>query len=183
MVFNSRSRATRWLRPAFAAVLASLLLSLAAAPAVAAQSAVKADPDDTSGVLDLSGIGMQRKNNGNVFVGVRTFAPLDAAELDAAGDNRIVFSFNVDGDNHVEYVGTISTVDGKMQMVLKGDAGPSDPIPVVRIDARTIKVKLVKGSPANVDGMRVFVKSRLTGAGACADTCVDRAPDTGSLSF
>ena len=150
--------------------------------ASASQEVGKADPNDTSGPLDLSGVGMQLKNSGKLFVGVRTFARWNDSLLNADGQNRILFYFNTDRDTKFEYIGTVSTVDGTMQMMLKGKR-ELGPYTVTRIDATTIKVGIPPDTPVSRPSVKLFAKSKLTGSGTCSNTCVDRAPDTGALAF
>jgi hypothetical protein len=169
----------RWL----AVVAVPILVALAPAGASAAELAVEADPNDTPGKLDMSGIGMEMKNNGNLFVGIRTFGEWTNPLLAEGSGNKIVFSFNLDRDREAEYTGTITTVDDTMQLVLEGRGGPYDPIEVERIGPSAIQVRFRQASPVNEDGVKVFAKTRLTGGGRCSDTCVDRAPDHGSISF
>ena len=162
----------------------TLLASIAstASPALAEESAFARDPDDTPGKLDLDAIGIVAKNSGTMFVGVRTFAAWRDRDLDDDGENRIIFSLNLDDDRRAEYVGRISNVGGELLMTLSGDRD-LDPLPVTRVDATTIRVRLPARSPLSQPDLRFYAKTRLVGSGDCSNACVDRAPDRSALGL
>ena len=144
------------------------------------------DPNDTAGALDIEVIaGVKDRVAAPLQLGVRTFHAWHDALLKTKGPDRIFILFNINKDSDAEYVGEISTTDGKMTMTITGKGDTLKPIAVTRVDGRTIRVSIPRNSPANPRGAaKIAIRTTLTkSSGPCSSVCEDRGPDKGWLTI
>jgi hypothetical protein len=159
---------------------ACLVLALSAGRAAAATAA---DPDDTSGKLDLSRITAIRRTNGDAKITIKTYETWHKNTVAQNTGNNFRILIDTNGDGVADVVGTISTngTNG-LHIEYTGDAG--GPYPVKHPDGFTAVVILEHGTPAAIRReFQTAATSRfVTDAGACSSACVDRAPDSGGLT-
>ena len=172
-----------------ATVLRRTIVCLAAVSLVlvlsggSAGAATAADPNDTSGKLDLSRITAIRRTNGDAKITIKTYETWHKSSVAQGTGNNFRILIDINGDGVADMVGTIGT-NGTNGLHIAYTGGGGGPYPVKHPDGFTAVVILQHGTPAHVRReFQVWATSRfVTNAGICSSACVDRAPDTGGLT-
>jgi len=150
---------------------------------VIAQAAVAAeihDPHDVGGKLDIETVDANR-NGGALEVAITMYGTWPSSLLAHSGGNRIKVLFDTDNDGVSEYIGTIVSLQGNLEMIIKGQGSEFEPLPVTRPDDNTALVKVPGGSPPN-PAHKYQVATKAIFKPASGPTKVDRAPDHGWIA-
>jgi hypothetical protein len=163
------------------AALLVLGLILTAAPARAGMI----DGNDTPGKLDIDDAHAFRNGVGQgdaVRVRIQMLAGFGAHLLDESGPNRFFLYFDTMGDASVDFRGTISTVNGVIQMTIVGGGETYGPLTARHQLATELNVTLPEAQPYNPNGAwNLWITSRFTNDRRCSTPCVDRYPNDGSI--
>ena len=168
-------------------ILAALVFGLTLLPALTAGAGF-IDGDDTPGRLDMDDAHVFRDGAGQgdeVRVKIQMLAGLGKRVIDDGGPNRFFLHFDTTGGPAAEYRGEVSTVNGRIQMTIRGQGETYGPIRARHPLATRLNITLPESQPYNPDASwRLWITSRFTNDGACATPCVDRYPnaDLGSMS-
>ena len=169
-------------------ILALVTLLLVLIPGLPARAGF-IDGNDTRGRLDIDDAHATRDGVGqgdDVHVNILMLAGFGKRILADAGPNRFYVYFDTTGGPAQEYRGTISTVDGLIQMTVRGQGQTYGPIRARHPLPTRLNVTLPASRPYNPDTVwRLWIESSFTNAHACSTPCIDRYPnaDLGSMSI
>lgn len=166
-------------RRMLAAVPLGMVVMMLASQVASAATEIH-DPHDVGGKLDIESVDASR-NGGALEVAVTMYGTWPSSLLAHSGGNRIRVLFDTDNDGAPEFTGTIVSLHGHLEMIIRGQGSEFEPLSVNRPDDNTALVTVPGGSPPN-PAHKYQVAASATFVPASGPKKVDRAPDHGWIA-